>query len=263
MFGNNNGGWMCGLHGDELIFTTRFVQDYVSPSLALVPQAWNHIAFVFDSNFDVTFYANGINIGTVVGFASANTPNPDWFIGGFDGNIEFWDGAIDDVQVYEGALDASAIVGLFNSPCSSLGGNPIGMGYCLTAQPNSTGSAAQISASGSEIAALNDATLRAAGMPQNQFGYFLNSMTQGFNPMPSGSQGNLCLAGAIGRYNSTVFNSGSLGEGSLVLDLTQTPTPTGPLSAMSGETWNFQCWYRDLNPGATSNFTDAVSVALQ
>ncbi|MCP3916270.1 MAG: hypothetical protein GY711_12005 [bacterium] len=29
-----------------------------------------------------------------------------------------------------------------------------------------------------------------------------------------------------------------------------------------GETWNFQCWYRDNNPGPTSNFTDAVSVTF-
>ncbi|MCP4035984.1 MAG: hypothetical protein GY733_03545 [bacterium] len=30
-----------------------------------------------------------------------------------------------------------------------------------------------------------------------------------------------------------------------------------------GDTWNFQCWYRDNNPGPTSNFTDAVTVVLQ
>ncbi len=30
----------------------------------------------------------------------------------------------------------------------------------------------------------------------------------------------------------------------------------------SGDTWNFQCWYRDNNPVPTSNFTDAVSVTF-
>ncbi|MCP3919930.1 MAG: hypothetical protein GY711_30745 [bacterium] len=26
---------------------------------------------------------------------------------------------------------------------------------------------------------------------------------------------------------------------------------------LAGETWFFQCWYRDNNPGPTSHFTDA------
>jgi hypothetical protein len=28
-------------------------------------------------------------------------------------------------------------------------------------------------------------------------------------------------------------------------------------------TWNFQRWYRDLNPGSTSNFTDALRVTFR
>ncbi|MFT5291611.1 MAG: hypothetical protein ACI82F_003696, partial [Planctomycetota bacterium] len=37
-------------------------------------------------------------------------------------------------------------------------------------------------------------------------------------------------------------------------------TPTGVVFVMAGQTWNFQCWSRDNNPGPTSNFTDAVSI---
>ena len=33
--------------------------------------------------------------------------------------------------------------------------------------------------------------------------------------------------------------------------------PTGPVQV--GETWHFQCWYRDVG---TSNFTDAVAVSF-
>ena len=34
-----------------------------------------------------------------------------------------------------------------------------------------------------------------------------------------------------------------------------------PVAVQPGETWNFQCWYRDL--GNSNNFTDAVSVTFQ
>jgi hypothetical protein len=30
-----------------------------------------------------------------------------------------------------------------------------------------------------------------------------------------------------------------------------------------GETWSFQAWFRDVNPGVTSNFTDGVAVTLR
>ena len=31
---------------------------------------------------------------------------------------------------------------------------------------------------------------------------------------------------------------------------------------LAGETWNFQGWHRDHNPGSTSNFTQAVSAGF-
>ena len=115
------------------------------------------------------------------------------------------------------------------------------------------------------LASDNSVTLTASLMAPNQVGYFLNSMTQGFVPFAGGSQGNLCLAGAIGRYRRSgeILGTGAGGTFSLILDLTDTPQPTGPVSVMAGETWNFQAWFRDNDPGPTSNFTDAVSVTFR
>ncbi len=136
------------------------------------------------------------------------------------------------------------------------------MSYCGPAVQNSTGLSGVISATGSNIASDNDVTLQATDLPQNQFGYFLNSMTQAFVfPVPN-SQGVLCVGGAIGRYNANVFNTGAAGTGSLQLDLPNTPTPSGTVAIQPGETWNFTAWYRDVNPGPTSNFTDGVSIWL-
>jgi hypothetical protein len=141
------------------------------------------------------------------------------------------------------------------------GTGPIGNNYCGPATLNSSGLSATIGGFGSVDANTNNVRLDATQMATNQFGYFLNSMTQGF-VNPPGSQGNLCLGGAIGRYNANVLNTGGTGAFSLQLDLTSTPTPGGPVAIMAGETWNFTCWFRDLNPGQTSNFTDGLTITF-
>jgi len=113
------------------------------------------------------------------------------------------------------------------------------------------------------VVAANAFTLRASDLSLNSFGFFLTSRTQGFVMNPGGSAGNLCLAGAIGRYVGPcqIKNSGTSGAFELTINLTATPTPTGLVQIQPGETWNFQTWHRDAVGGAaTSNFTRGRSV---
>lgn len=143
------------------------------------------------------------------------------------------------------------------------GGGALGVSYCGPANVNSTGASGRISAFGSAVAAVNDATLTADRLPANALGFFLASRTQGLLANPGGSQGDLCLAGAIGRYVAPgqVQSSGGLGILTLVLDLTRTPQPVGVVPVLAGETWNFQAWHRDTSAmGATSNFTDGLEI---
>ncbi len=131
-------------------------------------------------------------------------------------------------------------------------------------RPNSTGAAAHITAVGSNDVAINELTLQCIEMPNMSAGIFLASMTPGFTMNASGSQGDLCLGGSIGRYSAVPFFSGSTGRAVLGLDLTSIPQPMGPVAASVGSTWYFQAWYRDAVGGqATSNFSDAVAVALR
>jgi hypothetical protein len=78
------------------------------------------------------------------------------------------------------------------------------------------------------------------------------------------SLGNLCLGGAVGRFvgSGQVQNSGQVGMVLLRLDLTQHPSPTGPMAVLAGETWNFQCWHRDQAAVPASNFSDAIEVVF-
>lgn len=138
----------------------------------------------------------------------------------------------------------------------------IGSSICSPGVPNSTGMPGMIRAEGSVMVADQDLTLVAESLPPNQFGFFLTSLSQGVTMNPGGSQGRLCLTGNIGRYDAQIFNSGALGSTSLVVDMQSLPTfPTQAIFA--GQQWYFQAWHRDVNPTATSNFTEAVGVMFQ
>ena len=77
--------------------------------------------------------------------------------------------------------------------------------------------------------------------------------------MAGGSQGNLCLGGSIGRFLPA--QSTAAGTFAMTVDLDAIPTPLGSVSVLSGETWNFQTWHRDL--AGTSNFTEGASVLFE
>ncbi|MCP3919397.1 MAG: hypothetical protein GY711_27995 [bacterium] len=135
--------------------------------------------------------------------------------------------------------------------------SPTGGTFCAPAVANSTGFPGAVSWSGSLMTASNNFTLLASQLPPGQFGYFLTSETNGYVQPPL-SSGFLCLAGNVGRFNALAqIIQGP--AGSLLVDLTSVPV-NPPVAVQPGDTWSFQCWYRDV--GATSNFTDALSVTF-
>ncbi|MFT5732984.1 MAG: hypothetical protein ACJA2W_000365 [Planctomycetota bacterium] len=143
------------------------------------------------------------------------------------------------------------------------GGGP-GSSFCMP-NVNSTGLAGKMGATGSTSAAANDLTLEASQLPVNSFAFFITSQTQGFVAIPGGSAGNLCVVGSVGRYvgPGQIQQANASGTISLGIDLTMTPQPLGFVSVASGETWNYQAWFRDSMGGTpTSNFTDGYSISF-
>ncbi|MEM6571161.1 MAG: hypothetical protein AAF957_22305 [Planctomycetota bacterium] len=141
------------------------------------------------------------------------------------------------------------------------GGSVIINNYCST-NPNTTGQTSKILASNADLMA-RTMQLDAFDMTPNAFGFFLTSMTEAFVPNPGGSAGNLCLGGNIGRgVGGGIWNSGATGTWTTTVDLDNIPTPTGTTVVMSGDTWHFQAWHRDISSigTPTSNFTDGVRV---
>jgi hypothetical protein len=137
---------------------------------------------------------------------------------------------------------------------------PVGVSYCGPAVQNSSGLAAELSGLGSTAVADNSLRLEAFGMPTHQPVLFLNSANQGL-VQPPGSQGTMCLS-FPGRHTQYGQSSGASGTAGLQLDLTDLPGPFSAGVPGPGDTWHFQAWFRDQNPGATSNFTDGLKVTF-
>lgn len=131
--------------------------------------------------------------------------------------------------------------------------------YC-DSNPNSSGAVATLAITGSTSLAAADLTLDVTDLPATTFGFFL--MSQGRTVFPNffGSDGVLCVAPTIHRWNDVIFDSGPDGSVSRTTDLTDLPFG---VTFAAGETWHFQYWTRDSNPGPTSNTSSAVAVTFE
>lgn len=141
--------------------------------------------------------------------------------------------------------------------------NMIGSNYC-SAVANSTGSPGAMWAAGSTSVVDNDVTIGCEGLPPNQFGIFVASTTQGLSIGASGSSnGDLCIAGQIGRFTqpNQILSTGPVGEFSLSIDLTAIPQGGVSVGVVAGQSWNFQAWHRD-GVGLGSNFTDGLEISF-
>lgn len=143
------------------------------------------------------------------------------------------------------------------------GGSGAGVVVTCAGVPNSTGAAGELLPSDVDPLARTMA-LQIGALPPARFGMVVTSLTPDFVVGPGGSDGNLCLGGAIGRLvGGVVFQSDALGRATVAVDLDHVPTPVGFVAVQPGETRYFQGWYRDLVPaGVTSNFTGAVGLTF-
>ena len=227
-------------------------------------------AAIFDySAGQLELFVDGQLVTLATNFQSPGSVSPTDSVNiriGADANVNQVQGTLRgdlaEVLVYDRVLSQDELQSLVDYLHVKWFASPVGSNYCTPAVANSTGAGGILSGFGSLQPADNDLTLVASGLPSDQFGYFLTSMDMGFVGTPGGSQGNLCLGGTIGRYIADVASSGAAGKILLSLDLTNMPPPVQNVVG-SGETWYFQCWHRDQNPGATSNFTEGLSVAFQ
>ncbi|MFT4540297.1 MAG: hypothetical protein ACI835_002747 [Planctomycetota bacterium] len=134
--------------------------------------------------------------------------------------------------------------------CECLSGN-----YCVTTS-NSVGSGATIWFTGSTSISANDLTLRANGLPIQQFGIFYygpNQLQAAFG------EGFRCVGGSTTRL--PVISSNIAGNVNFPFDIPNLPPTAGAITP--GSNWNFQFWYRDPAGGGSSfNLTDALELTF-
>ena len=232
----------------------------------LAQNSSNTIAYIWDvvagaDTAEALFIEENLLLmeGDAVDWDGDGVIDPAVTIEGFTGTNSLSLG--DDGTVYFTAdvdIAGSTLAGFFSITEGSAGTN-----YCA-ANANSTGSSARISAQGSVSVVTNNFSLVCNSMPSFSFGFFIVSSQQGFVANPAGSEGNLCIGGAIGRYQAQISNSGAAGAISLLTDLTALPQPNGSVVVLPGDTWNFQAWFRDQAASgmSSSNLSDGLEVVF-
>lgn len=139
---------------------------------------------------------------------------------------------------------------------------PIGDAGCA-GEPNSAGAGATLSAQGSPRAGDRALRLESAGLPAGRSTTFMASKSPGSTPFFSGGQGTLCLGSPFGRLNADpIFSDAS---GRAVLDVRTDAISLGGalISIQPGETWYFQAFYDDDNPGPTTNLSASLVVLFE
>ena len=109
--GDDNNGWKFGIDsGDVIKFTTLGILDYTS-SVGVPLGEWAHIAATFNEDgTEVQIYLDGTLADTISGNGPAN-PATGLYAVGFGGTweLEFFDGMLDDVMIYNRVLSEAEV----------------------------------------------------------------------------------------------------------------------------------------------------------
>lgn len=148
-------------------------------------------------------------------------------------------------------------------------GAPVGTVSCAPT-PNSFRPAARLAATGNVDQSTGPwrLALAATDLPPHMMGFLLASQTQTAPVVPPGSMGRLCLGGQILRILPSTavveLDSTALAWEVDLANVDGFGAGVPGFDAVSvGETWTFQCWFRDMDPGPTSNLSEALSVTFQ
>ena len=91
---------------------------------------------------------------------------------------------------------------------------------------------------------------------------FLASPERAFIQPPGNNQGIFCLGLPRARLGPGLGTATAEGTLRVTIDLGAIPMDP-PVQILPGETWTFQAWYSDQNPGPVTNLTGAVSVTFR
>ncbi|MFO0899823.1 MAG: LamG-like jellyroll fold domain-containing protein, partial [Pirellulales bacterium] len=104
------GGWGFALSNQRLAFTTYGIQDYFLEGHPVPLNQWSHVAVVFDTSHDASFFLNGSFVGKVEGSAQPNAGGSLLAIGDNpDQSAQPFLGKLDEVAFYAKPLTAAEV----------------------------------------------------------------------------------------------------------------------------------------------------------
>lgn len=240
------------------------VRPFVGPELGAVGPRGH--ALLFEQFGALTAETFSLGPSTSVDVDGNGAVDPGWTVERSSYNERLAAISLDGRNAYWIAIADGPVPGAFSSDRSVAIVRPRRWNPSAVTCPgvvNATGVEARLTAVGVRETAENDVTLSCIDLPVGSAGIFLVSPTAGFTPQPGGALGNLCLDGSIGRL-APGFLADETGRASAAIDVNDVPQPTGALSIVSGQTWYFQAWYRDVAGGApVSNLSDAIAIAFE
>jgi len=90
--------WAFGVTTNSLGFTTLTIKDY-NISSSITTGVFQLLAMHFDTNNDVTFYLDGVNVGTITGTSPANISTNNFTIAFIDAFSQRFNGIIDEINL--------------------------------------------------------------------------------------------------------------------------------------------------------------------
>ena len=160
-------------------------------------------------------------------------------------------------SIVEAAIDDLEVIDVDCGPCAGVNVT----NYCTTS-PNSVGTGALLSSTGSTSVGANDFGLYAFNSVPNVPGIFYYGAGQASLPFGNGIR---CVGAAgvgIFRLQPATVSS-AFGDAVRAVDLTSAPAGSGPGQINAGDTWYFQFWYRDVAAGGAGfNLSDAIAATF-
>ncbi|MFT7669957.1 MAG: hypothetical protein ACI8X5_002664 [Planctomycetota bacterium] len=154
-----------------------------------------------------------------------------------------------------GALNTSGMGAKVATPGAECSQEALFESYCVSFPNSFSVAGATMSHSGSGGIADNDTALICNDVP-NTWGIFYFGSTQAFD-LPFGN-GVMCVGAPVIRLQ-TAMGPAVPNQAMRALDFQGS---TSENQILSGQTWNFQYWYRDPSQGAGFNTSDGLSITF-
>lgn len=252
------------------------LRQVLQASNASIPVGWNTDSFGFSLDMD----GGKLAVGARSAAAGTSNPQGQAYLFELDPTTQLWqetsrlssrtaetdavtepalgyDVAVSDFIVAAGARYDLGASGAVQSGAAYVYEQAKGDSSC-PGMINSSGIGAELEITGVTLANINALTARASQVSASGLGLLLTSQVSSGPSTPIGSEGVLCLGGSLVRLLHTLGQATPAGLWQAPLDL-----PQSGITVQPGSTWHFQLWYRDLNPGPVSNFTNMVSVTWE